>query len=211
MRLQYDENGLIPAIIQDDQGRVLMMAYMNEEAFNKTLQTGETWFYSRRRQGIWHKGEKAGNIQRVKRITVDCDRDSLLITVTQHGHGACDDEEGEYSCFHSILMSDGPEPSDLQPHRDILSWLYSTIEDKRRSPKVGSYTSYLMENGLDKILKALGEEAAEVLIAAKNDNSEELAYEVSDLLYHLLVLLVFKQVKLEAVYNELVARSNIPK
>ncbi|HHT73506.1 MAG TPA: bifunctional phosphoribosyl-AMP cyclohydrolase/phosphoribosyl-ATP diphosphatase HisIE [Firmicutes bacterium] len=210
MRLKYDENGLIPAIVQDDQGRVLMMAYMNEEAFNKTLQTGETWFYSRRRQGIWHKGEQGGNIQQVKRITVDCDRDSLLITVNQHGHGACDDEEGEYSCFHNILMSDGPEQLDLKPTREILSWLYSTIEDRRRSPKVGSYTNYLIENGLDKILKAVGEEAAEVLIAAKNEGPDELVYEVSDLLYHLLVLLVFKQVKLEAVYNELVARSNIP-
>ena len=115
MRLKYDENGLIPAIVQDDQGRVLMMAYMNEEAFNKTLQTGETWFYSRRRQGIWHKGEQGGNIQQVKRITVDCDRDSLLITVNQHGHGACDDEEGEYSCFHNILMSDGQNSWILSP------------------------------------------------------------------------------------------------
>jgi phosphoribosyl-ATP pyrophosphohydrolase/phosphoribosyl-AMP cyclohydrolase len=176
MRLKYDENGLIPAIIQDDQGRVLMMAYMNEEAFNKTLQTGETWFYSRRRQGIWRKGERRGNIQQVKRITVDCDRDSLLITVNQHGHGACDDEEGAYSCFHNLLMSDGPEPSDLRPHREILSWLYSTIEDRRRSPKVGSYTNYLMENGLDKILKSLGEEAAEVLIAAKNEEPDDLIY-----------------------------------
>jgi|SRR5690554_3708664 len=211
MHLKYDENGLIPAIIQDDQGRVLMMAYMNEEAFNKTLQTGETWFYSRRRRGIWHKGEDGGNIQLVKRITVDCDRDALLITVDQRGHGACDDATGEYSCFHNLLMSDGPEQSDLHPHREILSWLYSTIEDRRRTPKVGSYTSYLMENGLDKILKALGEESAEVLIAAKNEDTEDLVYEVSDLLYHLLVLLAFKRVKLDNVYNELVSRSNIPK
>lgn len=211
MHLKYDENGLIPAIIQDDHGRVLMMAYMNEEAFNKTLQTGQTWFYSRRRQGIWQKGEDGGNIQQVKRIMVDCDRDSLLITVDQHGHGACDDKEGEYSCFHNLLMSDGPVPSDLHGPREILSWLYATIEDRRHSPKVGSYTNYLMENGLDKILKALGEEAAEVLIAAKNEGIDDLVYEVSDLIYHLLVLLVFKGVRLDAIYQELVARSNIPK
>lgn len=208
--LVYDENGLIPAIIQDDQGRVLMLAYMNEEAFNKTLQTGETWFYSRKRQSVRHKGAELGNIQKVRRITTDCDRDTLLITVDQHGHGACDDDAGSYTCFHNLIMSDGPAPTDLTPNREVLSWLYATIEDRRRSPKVGSYTNYLMENGLDKILKALGEESSEVIIAAKNDGNEELIYEIGDLLYHLLVLLVFRKIKLEEVWSELLARSNVP-
>ncbi len=207
--LTYDENGLVPAIIQDGQGRVLMLAYMNEEAFNKTLQTGETWFYSRKRQMVWKKGGEAGNIQKVRRIATDCDRDTVLIVVDQCGHGACDHNGDDYSCFHNLIMSDGPDQSDLMPMRETLSWLYATIEDRRRSPKVGSYTNYLMENGLDKILKALGEEATEVIIAGKNEGNEELVYEVSDLLYHLLVLLVFKQVGLEEIWDELLGRSTV--
>ena len=207
--IKYDENGLVPAIIQDTQGRVLMMAYMNEEALNKTLQTGETWFYSRKRGEVWKKGTEGCNLQKVRRITADCDRDSLLIVVDQHGHGACDDEHESYSCFHNLIMSDGPDPSDLLPQREALSWLYTTIEDRRRSPKVGSYTNYLIENGLDKILKALGEEATEVIIAGKNDGDEELIYEVSDLLYHLLVLLVFRKIGLDQVWVELLGRSTL--
>ena len=128
----------------------------------------------------------------------------------QHGHGACDDDKDGYTCFHNLIMSDGPALSDLTPHREVLSWLYATIEDRRRSPKVGSYTNYLMENGLDKILKAFGEESSEVIIAAKNDSNEELVYEIGDLLYHLLVLLVFRKIKLEEVWNELLSRSNVP-
>lgn len=207
--IKYDEKGLVPAIIQDTQGRVLMMAYMNEEAVNKTLQTGETWFYSRKRQEVWKKGADSGNIQKVRRITADCDRDTLLIAVDQHGHGTCDDDCESFSCFHNLIMSDGPDQSDLLPQREALSWLYTNIEDRRRSPKVGSYTNYLMENGLDKILKALGEEATEVVIAGKNDADEELIYEVSDLLYHLLVLLVFRQIGLEDIWTELSGRSSL--
>ncbi len=207
--IRYDENGLVPAVIQDTQGRVLMTAYMNEEAFNKTLQTGETWFFSRRRQEVWKKGAEAGNVQKVRRISADSDRDAVLIIVDQYGHGACDDNKDEYSSFHNLIMADGPDPSELRPKRDILTWLYATIEDRRRSPKVGSYTNYLMENGLDKILKAFGEEAAEVIIAGKNERNEELVYEVSDVLYHLLVLLVYRQVNLEEVWQELQDRSSV--
>lgn len=209
--IKYDENGLVPAVIQDAQGTVLMMAYMNEEALNKTLQTGETWLYSRKRKKVWKKGAEAGNIQKVRRITADCDRDTLLITVDQHGHGACDDnhDSENFSCFHNLIMSDGPDQRDLQPPREALSWLYASIEDRRRSPKVGSYTNYLMENGLDKILKAFGEEAAEVIIAGKNDGDEELIYEASDLLYHLLVLLVYRRISLETIWEELLGRSSL--
>lgn len=207
--IRYDENGLVPAVIQDTQGRVLMTAYMNEEAFNKTLQTGETWFYSRRRQEVWKKGAEAGNVQKVRRITADSDRDAVLIIVDQYGHGACDENKDEYSSFHNLIMADGPDPSDLRPKRDTLAWLYATIEDRRRSPKVGSYTNYLMENGLDKILKAFGEEAAEVIIAGKNERNEELIYEVSDVLYHLLVLLVYRQVSLDEIWQELQDRSSV--
>lgn len=207
--VNYDENGLVPTIIQDTQGRVLMMAYMNEEALNKTLQTGETWFYSRKRKEVWKKGAENGNVQTVRRITTDCDRDSLLIVVDQHGHGACDDADESYSCFHNLIMSDGPDQSDLLPQREALSWLYTNIEDRKRSPKVGSYTNYLMENGIDKILKAFGEEATEVIIAGKNDSDEELVYEVGDLLYHLLVLLVFRKIGLDKVWVELMGRSSL--
>ncbi|NMA60802.1 MAG: bifunctional phosphoribosyl-AMP cyclohydrolase/phosphoribosyl-ATP diphosphatase HisIE [Firmicutes bacterium] len=207
--IKYDENGLVPTVIQDTQGRVLMTAYMNEEAFNKTLQTGETWFYSRRRKEVWKKGAESGNVQKVRRITADCDRDTVLIVVEQRGHGACDDDLENYSCFHNLIMSDGPDQSDLLPNRETLSWLYATIEDRRRSPKVGSYTNYLMENGLDKILKALGEEAIEVIIAGKNGGNEELIYEVSDLLFHLLVLLVYRNIALEEIWEELAGRSSL--
>ena len=127
----------------------------------------------------------------------------------QHGHGACDDDLENYSCFHNLIMSDGPDQSDLLPRRETLSWLYATIEDRRRSPKVGSYTNYLMENGLDKILKALGEEAVEVIIASKNAGDEELVYEISDLLYHLLVLLVYRKISLEDIWEELSGRSTL--
>lgn len=207
--IKYDENGLVPAVIQDTQGRVLMTAYMNEEALNKTLQTGETWYYSRKRKEVWKKGAQSGNIQKVRRITADCDRDTLLIVVDQHGHGACDDDPDNYSCFHNLIMSDGPDPSDLLPQREALSWLYANIEDRRRSPKVGSYTNYLMENGLDKILKAFGEEATEVIISSKNSGKEELVYEVSDLLYHLLVLLVYRNISLDEIWEELSGRSSL--
>lgn len=207
--IKYNEHGLVPAVIQDTQGRVLMTAYMNEEALNKTLQTGETWFYSRKRQKVWQKGAEAGNIQKVRRITADCDRDTLLIVVDQHGHGACDDDSENYSCFHNLIMSDGPDQSDLAPRRELLSWFYANIEDRRRSPKVGSYTNYLMENGLDKILKAFGEEATEVLIASKNMDNAETIYEVSDLLYHLLVLLVYRNISLDEIWEELAGRSTL--
>jgi len=107
-----------------------MVAYMNDEAFNKTLQTGETWFYSRRRKEVWKKGAEAGNVQKVRRITADSDRDAVLIIVDQYGHGACDDNKEEYSSFHNLIMADGPDPSDLLPKRDTLGWLYATIEDR---------------------------------------------------------------------------------
>ncbi|NLJ80567.1 MAG: bifunctional phosphoribosyl-AMP cyclohydrolase/phosphoribosyl-ATP diphosphatase HisIE [Firmicutes bacterium] len=207
--LNYNKDGLVPAVIQDGQGRVLMVAYMNEAAFNKTLQTGETWFYSRKRGEIWNKGAEQGNVQKVRRITTDCDRDTVLIVVDQYGYGACDHDGEYYSCFHNLIMSDGPDESDLLPKRETLSWLYAAIEDRRRSPKVGSYTNYLMENGLDKILKTLGEEAAEVIIAGKNEGNEELIYEVGDLLYHLLVLLVFRKVRLSEIWAELLSRSSV--
>lgn len=209
--LKYDENGLIIAVIQDEQGRVLMTDQMNEEAFDKTLQSGETWFYNKEKAEVCKKGSRSGNVQKIKRITASCDRRSVLIVVDQYGVGACDHRPEEYSCYHNLIMSEGLEPSDFEPKREALSWLYATIEDRRRSPKVGSYTNYLMENGLDKILKSIGEEAVETIIVGKDDGNEELIYEVSDLLYHLLVLLVYRKISLDDIWQELLNRSGVSK
>jgi len=200
--LKYDHNGLIPAIVQDRNGQVLMLAYMNAEAVAKTLATGTTWFYSRSRQQLWHKGETSGCIQKVLKITADCDYDALLIIVDQAGTGAC--HEGDYSCFHHTVFNSGdPEPV-TNPH--ILDQIYDIIVQRREHPQAGSYTNYLFDHGIDKILKKVGEESAEVIIAAKNPDNGELIYETSDLLYHLMVLLVEKGVTWPEIWRELASR-----
>ena len=210
-KLKFDQNGLIPAIVQNRSGQVLMLAYMNQEALDKTLETGFTWFYSRSRQKLWQKGETSGHVQRVVEITADCDYDSLLITVDQAGPGAC--HEGYQSCFHYPVAA---EENSARPeqcfdpaavyHSQILHQLYDLIVERKQNPKSGSYTNYLFEQGIDKILKKVGEETAEVIIGAKNAEPEELIYEVSDLLYHLLVLLVEKNVALDQIWQELATR-----
>lgn len=210
--IKFDEKGLIPAIIQDFQsGRVLMMAYMNQESFQKTLDTGKTWFYSRSRQKLWMKGEESGHVQEVKEILYDCDEDTLLIKVIQTGV-AC--HTGHYSCFYRDM--DGNETEEAATDVDkvysskqgpgILYELYDIITDRREKMPEGSYTAYLFDKGLDKILKKVGEENAEVIIAAKNREKSEVVYEVSDLIYHLLVLLVEQGVKLEDIFAELKSR-----
>jgi len=210
--IKFDERGLVPAIIQDYQsGQVLMMAYMNAESLGKTLQTGQTWFYSRSRQSLWMKGESSGHIQAVKEILYDCDEDTLLIKVEQTG-AAC--HTGHYSCFYR--NADGLEvaPAVFDPDRvyaspvgpGILHELYDIIVDRKEKMPEGSYTTYLFDKGLDKILKKVGEENAEVIIASKNRNKSEVVYETSDLLYHLLVLLVEQGVSLEDIFTELKSR-----
>ncbi|MGS0765347.1 bifunctional phosphoribosyl-AMP cyclohydrolase/phosphoribosyl-ATP diphosphatase HisIE [Syntrophomonas curvata] len=211
--IKFDDKGLIPAIIQDYQsGQVLMMAYMNQESLQKTLDTGKTWFYSRSRQKLWMKGEESGHVQEVKEILYDCDEDTLLIKVIQTGV-AC--HTGHYSCFYHDM--DGNEiekapASDLgkvyssRQGPGILYELYDIITDRRDKMPEGSYTAYLFDKGLDKILKKVGEENAEVIIAAKNREKTEVVYEVSDLIYHLLVLLVEQGVKLEDIFAELKSR-----
>ncbi|AKL93702.1 histidine biosynthesis bifunctional protein HisIE [Clostridium aceticum] len=200
--LKFDENGLIPAIIQDEKSKeVLMMAYMNEVSLKKTLETGETWFWSRSRGELWHKGETSGHIQTVKEISYDCDGDTLLVKVTQEGV-AC--HTGAKSCFHNpIYMTESQEVVGAE----VLQKLYGVIADRKENPKEGSYTNYLFEKGIDKILKKVGEETAEVIIAAKNPDAGELIYESSDLIYHLLVLLKEKEVSLEKIFEELKKRS----
>ncbi len=207
--LKYDQAGLIPAIIQDEAGQVLMLAYMNAEAFEKTVATGYTWFYSRSRQQLWQKGETSGHVQEVLKIATDCDYDTLLITVKQSGPGAC--HEGYASCFHNPISGNGEtDKQSFDPKSvygsQILQQLYDVIADRQQNPQEGSYTNYLFTEGIDKILKKVGEEAAEVIIAAKNPDDYQLNYEVSDLLYHLLVLLVEKNIDLSQIWQELESR-----
>lgn len=199
--LKYDEKNLIPAIVQDiNTKEVLMLAYMNEDSLKKTLETGETWFWSRSRKELWHKGETSGNIQKVRNITYDCDGDTLLVEVEQHGV-AC--HTGAKSCFFNLLYE---EDKVEKANSNIIEKLYEIITDRKENPKEDSYTNYLFDKGLDKILKKVGEEAAEVIIAAKNPNKDELIYETSDLLYHVLVLLNEKEVVPKEVFAELAKR-----
>ena len=199
--LNYDEKGLIPAIVQEkDSGQVLMMAYMNRESLEKTLETGQTWFYSRSRQELWHKGATSGHVQQVHHIRVDCDADTLLVTVTQTGV-AC--HTGEKTCFFNDLYKDATTEKD---HSGIIRRIVDVLEERQRNPQQGSYTNYLFDSGIDKILKKVGEESAEVIIAAKNPNKDELVYEISDLVYHVLVLMNQRKVSLDEIMAELAQR-----
>ncbi len=197
--LTFDENGLIPAVVQDRQtGKVLMLAYMNRESLQLSLEGGETWFYSRSRQELWHKGETSGNTQEIISISYDCDGDTLLVEVIPRGP-AC--HTGEVSCFYRQLM----EP-ESKVNREIIKDLFNLIQARRSNPEEGSYTNYLFQEGIDKILKKVGEETAEVIIAAKNPVKEELVYELSDLTYHLLVLMAELDCSPEEIRAELTRR-----
>ena len=199
--LKFDEKGLIPAVVQDVQtGTVLMVAYMNREALEKTLNEGRTWFYSRSRQSLWAKGETSGHIQQVAGIYVDCDGDTLLVKVHQTGV-AC--HEGTFSCFTRPLFM---KEEAVSPGEALLAWLEEFIKQRKESLPPNSYTTYLFTKGLDKILKKVGEEATEVVIAAKGGKREEIIYETADLLYHLLVLLREKEIPLEEIWRELARR-----
>ncbi|WP_255473820.1 bifunctional phosphoribosyl-AMP cyclohydrolase/phosphoribosyl-ATP diphosphatase HisIE [Oceanobacillus sp. CFH 90083] len=179
--IKYDENGLVPAIVQDyATGKVLTLAYMNDIALVKTLETGETWFYSRSRQKLWNKGETSGNKQLVKKIMVDCDQDALVVQVQPLGP-AC--HKGTTTCFE-ITLSETEKPL-----FSIVNELTGKIKDRKENPQEGAYTTYLFNKGLDKILKKIGEESTEVVIGAKNNDKEELTNELADLLYHSLVLM----------------------
>ncbi|QSJ18059.1 bifunctional phosphoribosyl-AMP cyclohydrolase/phosphoribosyl-ATP diphosphatase HisIE [Nostoc sp. UHCC 0702] len=198
-KIRYDERGLVPAIIQDYlDGTVLMMAWMNQESLQKTLETGETVFWSRSRQELWHKGATSGHIQKVQSIRYDCDSDALLIGVEQVGDIAC--HTGERSCFHQI------EGKIAAPPGDTLSQLFQVICDRRDNPTESSYTCKLLAGGDNKILKKLGEETAEVVMAFKDDEADSIAGEVADLFYHTLVALAHHQVDIKAVYRKLQER-----
>jgi phosphoribosyl-ATP pyrophosphohydrolase/phosphoribosyl-AMP cyclohydrolase len=200
MNVKFDEKGLVPAIIQDASTKeVLTLAYMNRESLAKTLETGETWFFSRSRQELWHKGESSGNIQKVVSVNYDCDQDALLVLVNPKGP-AC--HTGAVSCFSERVFEGATTLADYQ----ILASLEKVIVDRERERPEGAYTTYLFDKGVDKILKKVGEEAAEVIIAAKNRDHGELKWEASDLLYHLMVLLVEQELPFKEVLKTLEER-----
>lgn len=194
--IKYDKDGLVPAIAQDiATGEVLMLAYMNEAAVKLTLETEIVHYYSRSRQSLWKKGETSGHVQELKGFYYDCDGDTILVKVNQVG-AAC--HTGNYSCFFNELVA-------AKALKNTLPDLYKVILDRKLNPKEGSYTNYLFTEGIDKILKKVGEESAEVIIGAKNTR-EELIYETSDLIYHLLVLLVNEGITLGDIFEELAGR-----
>ena len=195
--LKFDEKGLIPAIVVDAKtGRVLTLAYMNRESLKISMEEGKTCFWSRSRQELWRKGETSGNYQHIVKITADCDRDALTVLVEKDGP-AC--HTGADSCFNEeIYHSDLGEFS--------LGGLMSLIEGRKSDKKEGSYTTYLFEKGIDKILKKVGEEATEVIIAGKADDKAETVYEISDLAYHIMVLMVQMGISLEDIRAELASR-----
>lgn len=195
----YDERGLMPAVIQDaDTGQVLMLAYMNEAAFQKTLESGQTHFWSRSRQELWHKGATSGNIQHVVDIHLDCDQDAVLVRVRPAGP-AC--HTGQTSCFHNPL----PAVPQAEPQEDsmTLDELYQIICDRRDHPAPESYTARLLSQGEDEILKKVGEEAMEIILAAKGQGNQRLTEEIADLTYHLLVLMATRNLTPEDIRQEL--------
>ena len=201
-KICFDQKGLVPAVVQDvSTGTVLMLAYMNRESLAKTIETGTTWFYSRSRQELWNKGATSGHMQHVREMYYDCDGDTLLVKVEQVG-AAC--HEGTFSCF-SRKFGDAESTQTDRPvtPEDVLPELYEVIEDRRQNPVEGSYTHSLFEKGQDKILKKVGEEAAETIIASKNNSQGEVIYEMADLWYHCLVLLAWHDIGLEELLSEL--------
>jgi phosphoribosyl-ATP pyrophosphohydrolase/phosphoribosyl-AMP cyclohydrolase len=206
--VRWNEQKLIPAIVQDAVSKeVLTLAYMNRESLALSLQTRETWFWSRSRSELWHKGATSGNTQKIREIRYDCDADALLVLVEPNGP-AC--HTGHYSCFHHRLDADAAVPETGHDRFAIINELESVIASREAERPEGSYTTYLFEKGVDKILKKIGEEAGEVIIAAKNRSHDELSWEVSDLLFHLLVLLREQKLPLDRVLAELRGRHAKP-
>ena len=200
-QIKFDANGLVPCIVQDYKtGEVLMMAYMNAQSYDLTLRTGVMTYYSRSRQELWVKGETSGHYQYVKELLADCDNDTLLAKVEQIG-AAC--HTGNRSCFFNEMLK---HEYDEKNAYAVLKGLYDVVVDRKKNPKEGSYTNYLFDKGIDKILKKCGEEATEITIAAKNPNAEELKYEIADYLYHLTVLMVECNVDWEDIVEELSKR-----
>ena len=197
--IRFDANGLVPAVVVDAaSGKVLMLAYMNEESLKKTRQTGLATFWSRSRQELWTKGETSGNYMHVVSVTTDCDRDSLVIKARPDGP-AC--HLGTESCFEYPLWESGEKEEGFS-----LEGLYELLEGRKAELPEGSYTTYLFQKGLDKILKKVGEECTEVIIAAKADDKPETVYEIADLVYHVMVLMVQQGISPDEIRKELASR-----
>ena len=196
--LKFDEKGLIPAIVVDaENGKVLMMAYMNKESLKVSMEKGLTCFWSRSRQELWLKGETSGNYQHIVSITADCDRDTLLVKVEKDGP-AC--HTGNETCFNVVIW----ESDEL--HEFTYEGLMELIAGRKTEKKEGSYTTYLFEKGLDKILKKVGEETTEVIIAAKDKDKKNTIYEIADLTYHVMVLMIEAGISLDDIHKELASR-----
>ncbi|MEC0204089.1 bifunctional phosphoribosyl-AMP cyclohydrolase/phosphoribosyl-ATP diphosphatase HisIE [Paenibacillus lautus] len=214
--IRWDASGLVPAIVQDAQSKqVLMMAYMNRESLRLTLESGETWFWSRSREELWHKGATSGNVQTVVSVTYDCDGDTLLLQVNPKGP-AC--HTGQTTCFHNEITVQGQisgSGSNLAAAESgrfaVLAELEEVIAQREVERPEGAYTTYLFDKGVDKILKKVGEEASETIIAAKNKDNAELKLEISDLIYHLLVLLQERKLPLDEIMDELSRRHERPR
>lgn len=198
---KLNSDGMVPVVVQDYRtDEVLMVAYMNQEAYESTLKTGKMTYFSRSRQELWLKGETSGHVQYVKSLTADCDMDTILAKVSQTG-AAC--HTGSHSCFfHEIARKEYKESNPVRIFESVLD----VIRDRKAHPKEGSYTNYLFDKGIDKILKKLGEEATEIVIAAKNPNPNEIKYEISDFLYHMMVLMAEKGITWEEITAELAKR-----
>ncbi|MPZ15796.1 MAG: bifunctional phosphoribosyl-AMP cyclohydrolase/phosphoribosyl-ATP diphosphatase HisIE [Chloroflexi bacterium] len=220
LQLKFDEQGLIPAIVQDAASReVLMVAYMNEDAVRRTRATGDAWFWSRSRQELWHKGATSGNYQRVTRVRVDCDADAILLEVIPDGP-AC--HTGAVSCFFQSLEQPGGAAKGTEGAQDangatplkplasadahILDELARVIAERRATMPEGSYVARLLQNGIDGVAKKVGEEAAETIIAAKNGARDQIVWEVADLWFHTLVLLEATGVPVQELWEELARR-----
>ena len=201
--LKFDEKGLIPAIVVDAKdGKVLTLAYMNKESLRVSMEKGLTCFWSRSRQELWLKGETSGNYQHIVSITADCDRDALVVKVEKDGP-AC--HTGAESCFNDVIWE-----SD-ERHEFTYQGLMDLIAGRKTEKKEGSYTTYLFEKGLDKILKKVGEETTEVIIAAKDRDKKNTVYEIADLAYHVMVLMIEAGISLEDIHDELASRHVIDK
>ncbi len=212
--VKYDKQGLVAVIAQDVHSKkVRMLAYMNEEALKKTLETGKVHYFSRSRNELWLKGETSSNYQYLKSISIDCDGDALLLQIEQQNGISC--HTGNSSCFFRELKEEIVQAEDIKEEtslqqdnvsENMLTELYNVIADRKAHPKEGSYTNYLFEKGVNKILKKVGEECTEVIIAAKEEKNSELAFEISDLMYHLTVLMAQKGLTWQEVESELKKR-----
>jgi len=207
--IKFDDRGLVPCIAQDiSTGEVLMLAYMNEESLEITLESGYATYFSRSRQELWVKGKTSGNVQKVMCVKYDCDADTILLTVEQTGP-AC--HTGEKTCFNNTITKDGVIESKgsnigICNINNALLEDYRTIIDRKSNPKEGSYTNYLFDKGVEKICKKVGEESSEIIIAAMKNSKEELIYEISDLMYHMSVLMAEKDVDWNDIFKEIEKR-----